>query len=299
VSNAAQTPLVSVIIPHYNDLLRLDTCLTALQKQSFPQDKVEIIVADNGSSVGMDAVLAAVKGRACVVHAPIPGAGPARNVGVTHARGQILAFTDADCVPESDWLSEGVKALEKADFVGGAMTVLTREGQPKSGAEGFEVVFAFDNQTYVERQKFTVTANLFCTRDMFAKVGDFKTEVSEDKEWCLRAGDLGYRIGYAAKAVVGHPARENWPQLLKKWQRLNAEGFALFKERDGNALKWLMRTWALLPSIPIHGIKILTSSALHGPGEKLRACATLVRCRLWRFVDGHRLLLQAGKADHA
>ncbi|WP_246027402.1 glycosyltransferase [Novosphingobium umbonatum] len=285
-------PFVSVIVPHYNDLNGLDACLNALMAQTYPRDRFEIIVGDNNSPVGLDAVCQLAGGRAKVIHAPIKGAGPARNAAVPHARGEILAFTDSDCIPESEWLSEGVKAMEHADFVGGAMTVLVPQDRAKNGAEGFEMVFAFDNRSYVEKQKFTVTANLLCKRDVFTHVGEFRTEVSEDKEWCLRAGDMGYKIGYAAKAVVGHPARADWEQLRKKWQRLNAEGFALFKQRGGKSLVWLLRTWALLPSIPLHSIKILTSPALNGLDEKLKACGMLIRCRLWRFVDGHRLLMQ-------
>ena len=77
------------------------------------------------------------------------------------------------------------------------MTVLVRAGQPKSGAEAFECVFAFDNRAYVLDKGFTVTANLFCSRALFEDVGPFLTGVSEDLEWCMRARSKGYRIGYA------------------------------------------------------------------------------------------------------
>jgi len=286
-------PQVSVIVPHYNDLKRLDLCLSALERQTYPREAFEIVVADNRSPVGLAAVEAAVAGRARVVDAPIPGAGPARNVGVQSAQGALLAFTDCDCVPEPEWLAEGLKALEKADFVGGRMTVLFPEGRAKSGAEAFEAVFAFDNRAYVIDQQFTVTANLFCPRSLFDAVGDFRTEVSEDKEWCLRARDLGYRIGYAEKAGVGHPARENWAQLRKKWERINAESYALWLQRGSSRLGWLVRTWSLLPSIPVHALRVLTSPALRGVGERLAALGTLTRSRLWRFVDSHRLLVRS------
>ena len=65
-------------------------------------------------------------------------------------------------------------------------------------------------------------------RALFDAVGGFRVGVSEDTEWCERARVAGYRIGYAPAAVVGHPARRTWDELLAKWRRLNVESFNLF-----------------------------------------------------------------------
>lgn len=283
-------PAISVIVPHYQDLVSLEQCLAALTRQTIGSDGFEIVVADNMSPVGEAAVIAAVAGRARVVIATERGAGPARNAGVAAARGGTLAFTDCDCVPEPSWLAEGVAALEQFDVVGGAMTVLVDDRRLKTGAEAFECVFAFDNRAYVERKGFTVTANLFCRRDVFDAVGGFGTGVSEDLEWCHRATSQGYRLGYAARAVVGHPARRDWIELRGKWRRLNAETYALHRARSGGALQWLVRSWALPLSILVHVPVVMRSRALRGPIERWRALRTLIRLRLWRFVDAHRLM---------
>lgn len=290
------TPRISVIVPHYNDLVRLDACLDALMRQDMAADAFEIVVADNNSPCGEDAVRTAIAGRARLAIAMTPGAGPARNAGVAAARGDIFAFTDSDCVPEPGWLSAGVAALSQADFVGGAMTVLVRDAARMSGAEAFESVFAFDNKDYVTAKHFTVTANLLCPRAVFEAVGPFHTEVSEDIEWCWRARDKGYRIGYAAKAVVGHPAREDWAQLKKKWGRMAAENHALMMARGGGMakLRWLARTWMLPLSIPVHLLKLARTRTIRGVGNKLAGAGMLVRIRLWRFVEGHRLMLRSG-----
>ena len=141
-------PRISVIVPHYNDLERLDACLAALEVQSLPRDSFEVIVADNRSPVGMDEVVRVVGARGRVVDAPVAGAGMARNSGVEHARAPVLAFTDCDCVPGPHWLEHGVAALESADFVGGRMRVLVDNPAHMSGAEAFEAVFAFDNRGF-------------------------------------------------------------------------------------------------------------------------------------------------------
>jgi len=289
-------PYISVIVPHYNDLTRLDQCLALLEAQTMPRDRYEIIVSDNCSPTGIEEVKRVVAGRAKVVEAQIAGAGPARNVGVEYASGEILAFTDCDCLPEPDWLTKGVEALSGSDFVGGRMTVSVNDPAYMTGAEAFERVFAFDNQHYVRNEHFSVTANLFCPRALFQKVGPFRTAVSEDKEWCLRARAVGFQIGYAEGSTVGHPARTNWVQLKGKWKRMASESYALMIQSSGGRLRWLVRTWTLPLSILPHGVRIMMSKELPDSGTRLRALGILVRIRLWRFVEGHRLLLSSEKA---
>ena len=185
VNSATATPRVTVVIPHYRDFTRLDLCLKALEGQTFPREQFEIVVADNASPSGEAALQAAVAGRARWVVVGERGAGPTRNGGVAAARGELLAFTDSDCIPEPQWLAEGIAALDRYDVVGGAMTVLA-DG-PLTAAEAFERVFAFDNADYVLRKGFTVTANLFCPKAVFQAVGGFRVGVPEDKEWSHRA----------------------------------------------------------------------------------------------------------------
>lgn len=284
---------ISVIVPHYDDLARLDRCLDALSRQTVARARYEIVVADNMSPCGEWRVRAAIGKRARLVMAPKKGAGPARNAGVAAARGDVLAFTDADCVPEPGWLAAGLAGLVDREVVGGCMTVLCERSQPRSGAEAFETVFAFQNRRYVEEEGFSVTANLFCRRATFDATGPFGAGLSEDRDWCLRAGAMGFRIGYRADAVVGHPARADWPALLAKWRRLQAELFANARLRRGGRLRWLMASAAMPLSIAAHLPRLLLSPALSGGGERLRGCATLARLRLWRSADGMMRLVGA------
>ena len=209
-------PRISVVVPHFEDLHGLGLCLDDLGRQTWPRDEVEVIVADNASPSGAAAVAAVIGGRARLVVVAEKGAGPARNGGAAVARGEILAFTDSDCRPEPGWLAEGVGALSRFDLVGGRMRVLVGDPERMAPAEAFEAVFAFNNEDYVNRQRFTVTANLLCGRAAFERVGGFRAGVSEDFEWCRRAEGLGYRLGYAPAAVVGHPARRTWPRAAEQ-----------------------------------------------------------------------------------
>lgn len=290
LSRRRTTPKVSVVVPHYQDLDGLAQCLARLEVQSFPSGDFEIVVADNASPIGEAAVAAVVDGRARLVVCAEKGAGPARNAGVAASSGEILAFTDSDCLPEPGWLEGGLAALQNCDFVGGRMEVTVADPAHMAATEAFETVFAFDNEKYVRRMGFTVTANLFCARRVFDAVGGFRVGVSEDKDWSHRARGAGYRIGYASSAVVGHPARRTWAELQRKWRRLNQESFALALDRPGGRLAWFLRLLALPPSAVAHTPRVLANRTLGRWGPRLGALAVLYRLRLWRFADGLRLL---------
>ena len=285
-------PKISVIVPHYDDLAGLDACLNALCAQKgIAGDDYEIIVSDNLSPVGMEEVSKVVAGRAKLIEAAERGAGPARNAAVAHARGSVLAFTDSDCLPSPVWLSHGVACVAPMRIVGGAMRVSVENEAKLTGAEAFERVFAFNNEKYVTKMGFSVTANLFCMTDDFRKVGPFKVDVSEDKEWCLRARRCGLDIAYAPEAVVAHPARRDWDALRKKWSRLDREAFHLAREEAGGGLNWWLRSLLLPLSIGPHAIRCFGSGALSGASTRFRAVTTLARLRLWRFAECQKLVI--------
>jgi GT2 family glycosyltransferase len=283
-------PAVSVVIPHLDDLANLDRCLTLLGQQTYRS--VEIIVVDNGSRVGIEAVRATAAARARVVQAQARGAGPARNAGADQARGAILAFIDSDCRPDPDWIAEGVASLASHDLVGGSVHVDVEDRANMTPCEAFEVVFAFRNDMYIRRKGFTVTASMFVRRDVFATVGPFRNGVSEDMDWCHRARRLGYRLGYAPNAIVGHPARRTWAELRRKSERLTAESFELYGEMRFGRLRWLARAWLIPVSIVPHLARVMTTAKLGNLRDRLRAAQVLIRIRLVRFVEANRLALR-------
>jgi GT2 family glycosyltransferase len=282
---------VSIIVPHYNDPAGLDACLTALAGQSVRPD--EIVVADNNSPQGEAEIERVLAGRARLVVVKEKGAGPARNGGVAASSGEILAFTDSDCIPEPMWLAEGLEKLAHFDLVGGAMQVLVADEAKMTPVEAFERAFAFDNRYYVEHKGFTVTANLFCRRSTFDAVGGFRVGVPEDLDWCHRARAAGYRIGYAPGALVGHPARRTWGEIIRKWARLNEEAYGLQSAQKLGRLKWLIKSLVMPASAVVHSLHPLTTPKLQRGRDRLSALAMLYRLRLWRSADALRLLVRS------
>lgn len=288
----AARPEISVIVPHYNQLAALGQCLASLERQTLARDRFEVIVVDNASPCGLAAVEELVAGRARLLEEKRQGAGPARNRGVAEARGGVLAFIDADCTASPAWLEEGLKGLERFDVVGGRVDVAVADEARMSGAEAFERVFAFDFRSYIEDKGFTGSGNLFCRREVFEDVGGFRQAVSEDRDWSFRATAKGYRIGYHDAAAIAHPARADWAELKRKWQRLNRETLLLAADRPLGQWRFLARSYLLPASILPHGWRILRSPRLPDLGTRMRGLATLARLRLWRFVDAHRAMLE-------
>ena len=290
-AEAPGAPAVSVIMPHYNDLENLKICLGMLDRQTYPRDRFEIVVADNNSRCGLEAVAEVCGTSARAVPAPIQGAGEARNAAVAASRGAILAFIDSDCRPAPDWLERGVESLAKADITGGPVIIEVEDRARPTPVEAFEIAFGFNNRRYIVDHHYSVTANMFVRREVFDRVGPFRTKVAEDMDWGQRATRLGYTMAYIPEAVIRHPARRTWDELIRKWRRTTPEMFYLAAEQPGGRLRWAVRTWGLLIS-PVSGLyEVGSNKDLRSFRERLDAYAVLLRLRAWRFVENNRLLL--------
>lgn len=272
-------PEAAVIIPHFNDVIRLARCLDVLVPQLTPG--VEVVVVDNASTDSLEALRRDYPALRIVTEMQ-KGAAHARNRGVGETTAPLIFFLDCDCVPAPDWLSTAIQVVARADLVGGRVNVFDETPPPRTGAQAFEAVFAFDNRSYVERKGFSVSANLLTRREVFEAVGPFVNGLSEDLEWCRRATTMGYRLAYADDLIVGHPSRGDWAALRRKFRRVNDETFALLPPGIGGRLWWAARA-ALMPfSVLVHAPRVLTSPVLQGAGERGRALATLARLRLVR-----------------
>ena len=279
-----RSPAIAVIIPHYNDVDRLERCLNALMKNDIRD--AEILVVDNGSPAPPDRLHAAFPA-VRFLNQPEKGAGPARNLGVRESRAPVLAFIDADCVPDRDWLTVARAVAPRADLIGGRVDVFDETPPPRSGAQAFEKVFAFDFRTYIEVNGFSGSGNLVTGRAVFEDVGPFRTVVSEDSDWSYRATARGYRLIYEDGLRVSHPSRSDWAALRRKWHRLTQESHALaLSHRPGlpGRIRWALKALAMPLSALVHTPKLLFSPKLDTVGERLRGLGTLFRLRLQRMI---------------
>src|SRR5699024_9727039 len=114
----------SVIIPSFNDWERLLMCINALDQQTLEKEQFEVIVVDNSKAGNIPSNLI-LPSWVQLLHEPKPGSYAARNKGAGNAEGEILAFTDSDCIPKKNWLSNAQKVFETkiCDLIGGEIDI--------------------------------------------------------------------------------------------------------------------------------------------------------------------------------
>lgn len=280
-------PQIAVIIPHYNDAVRLERCLAALVPQLAARPGLaETVVVDNASPEDPTPLVMRMGGDAghlrCVIE-PARGAAAARNRGVAATTAPLLAFVDSDCVPGPDWLARCLDVSGRGDLVGGRVDTFDETPPPRSGTEAFESVFAFRQDRYIAVKGFSGSGNLVTPRAVFAAVGDMVPGLAEDMDWCRRATAKGFRLVYADDLRVSHPTRRDWPALTRKWRRTTDEMFVLNGRGPGARLRWGLRALAVIASGPVHLPRIWRAAHLDG-AERRRAAAILLRLRVQRGI---------------
>ncbi|MGV6802105.1 MAG: glycosyltransferase [bacterium] len=278
--------MISVIVPHYNQPQKLRACLSALQQQHISQ-QVEIIVGDNMTPDGIDEIVRDFPD-VIFVYEEERGAACARNKALKHAHGDIIAFTDSDCIPDQRWLAAIYQYMQdrQADLVGGDVRITYAQPTAPTAVEAFEKIFGFRQRLYITRKGFSVTANLVATRRLVEAVGPFYNDVSEDMNWCHRARALGYDLHFCSAGVVAHPARQNWQELTLKWQRLIKEHWcsALNRKRPNFVTYslWFSQALLVVLSIVPHSVMLMGSRKINRFETKCSAWGILCRIRLWR-----------------
>ncbi|GAB2795317.1 glycosyltransferase [Halomonas shantousis] len=209
---------VSVVIPTFHDWERLGLCLKALEEQSYPKSHYEIIVVNNDP----DDSPSDISGDFVLISEHKPGSYAARNAGIRIAQGEVIAFTDSDCIPDKHWLENAVAQLreKKVDRVAGHVEVFFNNAKANA-TELYEKVVAFD-QNKNANNGVSVTANFITYRREFSRVGYFNEELMSggDFEWNGRATRLGLSIVYDDKCIVYHPARSSLEELKRKIRRV-------------------------------------------------------------------------------
>ena len=191
---------VSVIVPARDAAATLGATLDALAAQEL-DDELEVIVVDDGSG-DATAAIAEAHPVATVVRQARAGPAAARNAGVAASRGELLAFTDADCRPQPGWLAAGTEALTRLDLAQGRVVP-----DPAAARGPFDRTIAVDSENGLYE-----TANLLIRREAFDQLGGFEDWLATDTGKSLgedvwlgwRARRAGMRTGFAPAAVVHH-----------------------------------------------------------------------------------------------
>ena len=237
-------PFVSVVVPVLNDDARLGMCLDGLTRQSYPADRYEVLVVDNGSERPIREVTARYPGVSCLSEAR-PGSYAARNAAIKDARGELIAFTDADCVPAEDWIERAAghwRTLPRRTILAGRISRTAVDDRELSAVELYDRTFFLRQDHYAQRHGWAVTANLFAPGAAFRSVGAFNPGLRSggDFEWTSRARMRGFTIRYVDDVVVWHPTIDSLGALIRKARRVAGANVALQRaRRPGVAVEML------------------------------------------------------------
>lgn len=197
-------PKVTVIIPALNEADVIGECLTALERQDYPREFFEIIVADNGSTDGT--VEIAREYRATVLNEPRRSAYFARNTAIVRSTGDYLAFTDADCSPDSKWLISFVDAShEKSELIASGLTIYDIKVNNIGNKLLSEAHTPETLKNYVTEFNCVAGNNMFVSRSVFEKYGLFRVAQSgADTDFSQRAERHDLKPFFVEGAVVRH-----------------------------------------------------------------------------------------------
>jgi glycosyltransferase involved in cell wall biosynthesis len=208
-------PFFSIIVPTFNRPGQLTACLQALTRLDYPRAHFEVIVVDDGSERPIEAAVSSFCNQLNITLITQPHSGPAiaRNKGATHAKGELLAFTDDDCIPIPDWLKAlAMRFAETPEDMIGGRTLNVLLDNLYSAASHFliEYLYSYYNAKS-DQARFFTSNNLALIADRFHRIGGFNTffphAAAEDREFCERWLLHGFRMTYAPEALIYHAHR--------------------------------------------------------------------------------------------
>lgn len=324
ITSGTTTPEVSVVIPYYNQPHRLALVLEALTAQTYPADRLEVVIADDGSDVSPD--VGAWKSRlsVTVVRQEDNGfrAAAARNLGAAASKGSILCFLDADTVPTPDYVRHAVrlpaevpdtlvvgrrKHADLGEVTTGSVVRWMSENKLLERTHDREpawLVEAYDRTAALltpgwDGYKYMISAVMTCSRALFGDIGGFDPSFvqygGEDWELANRAFMMGAVFAHEPAAVAWHDGPD-WAErsVPDRISAKNTEALALVPLVTDPAA----RTAGLRYSIP--DIVVLVSAEGHSAPSILQTIASALLgadSAVWLIGDRAETLVDQLRVD--
>lgn len=167
-------PFITVIIPFFNSEQYIEKCIQSLLAQDYPKDSYEIIMINNNSSDASSAIVRQYP-QITLLEEQKQGSYAARNRGIREAKGDIMAFTDSDCVPDVHWLQHIANSMQSLNTA-----IVLGSRQPNANSVGLSLLMAYENvkkeyvcHSEIKEQYFGHTNNMAVRRILFDQLGPF------------------------------------------------------------------------------------------------------------------------------
>ena len=269
--------MISVVVPVYNGETDLPELINCLKAQTYCANQVEYLLVDNNSGDRTPAILQTAAALGDITLRPltqnqIQSSYAARNTGIRASRGEIIAFTDADCRPQPEWLETLIKP-----FFDPEVAIAVGEILPLPGKTLWEQHAAIEDTL---SQKHTLahtfypygqTANLAIRRQVLEQVGLFRPYLTSggDADLCWRIlRETSYKLEFVEGAIVRHRHRHTFKQLQSQWRRYGESnrflhelyGVDLMREFTAGEYVYRLARW-LLKELPIASSKVIRAKA--------------------------------------
>lgn len=216
--DVAQSPSASIIIPTFNGAMRVGNCLAALLQQIAGRN-AEILVVNDGSTDDIAGIVARYPS-VRLINQRNSGPAAARNRGALEARGNIILFTDDDCVPVSNWLSSMLEPFDDPEVVGVKGVYRTHQSRLAARFVQVEYEDRYRRMAGMRDIDFIDTYSAAFRRDRFLEMKgydtDFPVACAEDIELSYRMSGRGWKMKFVPQAVVYHTHPDTLSGYLKK-----------------------------------------------------------------------------------
>ncbi len=255
---------VSIIVPAYNESEHLQACITALKSQNYPKDSYEVIVVDNESTDNTAQI--AKKNQVQLLEKQPGNVGRMRNLGAKEARGEIVAFIDADCVVDPDWISRATELISQKEntvFGGGCFL-------PPNPAIVERCWLLGTPETMLPRE--LIGASIALQKNIFEKIGGFNENITsgEDTELSKQAQTLGFAIELTSKLSVIHLGNAKSAKEFVKRQIWHGENYIKDIKKSLNDPTFI------LINISLISILTIILSALIGQTHTVTVIASII-----------------------
>lgn len=249
-----RSPFVSVIIPFFNNQQEVLRIEKSLREQTYPFEKFELIFIDNGSyppfqfsGTFLEKNILLEEKEA--LNSPYS----ARNRGIEVSKGEIIAFIDANSIPDNDWLEKGVECLQNSEYdLMGGNVAFDFQGEITAG-KIVDALTSINMKKAITERGAAYTANLFIEKKVFENIGLFEEGVRSggDVRWTMKAKDDGFIIGYCSSAVVKKYARPTKSLYKKKIRTGKGYFYTWIREPKETRRVWFYNFFrALKPPTP-------------------------------------------------
>ncbi len=231
---------IDIIVPVYNDQEGLDQLLDSIAKQKISLDQIQVIVVDNNSETPIQ--LPETPFKCQLVQCLVPGSYAARNQGLSYIKSRLVAFTDADCILQDDWIREGIKNflllsdhMKRSVILAGEIQIIPSCINPTL-ADLTDIYFGMTQKKFVLRGGYGITANLWVRSEDLLALNGFNSSLKSggDRDFCLRANEqMGTKIVYEKSCIARHPARNKDEHIIKCKRLLGGQ----FDRAKGNPLR--------------------------------------------------------------